>query len=89
MRAQLDRLRRAERRAASRPGCACSDPDSPLFRLRVLEFSHDQVDDADPGPCPRCGAPPLRIEIVERPTNDGTIDPLKKQPLSGRRIGWR
>jgi hypothetical protein len=32
----------------------------------VIEFSDDRVDGFDPGPCPRCGALPLQIEISER-----------------------
>ena len=64
MRSHRERLRRAERRASALPGCSCSDPGS--RRVHVLEHEEDGrvAYDADPGPCPRCGAPPLRILIL-------------------------
>jgi hypothetical protein len=73
MRTIRDRLRRAERRAEARPSCPCMDPASREFRILVKEIGDgaDRVFGTDPGPCPRCGAPPFRIEIAECPANGG------------------
>jgi hypothetical protein len=79
-----DRLHRAHRHVGAIPGCPCLDTTWPDFRVYVVDVREGVVapatSDPDPGPCPRCGASALRIEIIETKSN---------QPLSGGRFGWR
>lgn len=85
-----DRLQRVQRRVRAIPGCECSDPNSSGFRMYVVEVCDDVISSPveDPGPCPLCGAPALRVELVETGAREWTD---REQAAAQRQevVGWR